>query len=179
MRRPMVQDAPCLSILSMAWAGNDRIAIECHINPSLSEYVETEIATGRQRRDLLGIYFTPAPDGSHVAHCGWIIHFAPPYAQSDYLQIDDLTIYPLPPGGPNTLPLEPRLEQIGRSKGLDEATVAESLAEKDAGGVVRTTGPHRHPARRGTPQPRSRGQFHDAISASAGDVTYVPIAAAW
>ena len=30
------------------------IAAECHINPSLSEYVETDLSTGQSIRDLLG-----------------------------------------------------------------------------------------------------------------------------
>ncbi len=88
----------CMSINRISWAGEDAIGAECHMNPSLSEYVETEIATGRVRRDLLGGNFTLSPDGKTVAHTGWIVHFAPPYAQSDYLQVEDTIIYPLPAG---------------------------------------------------------------------------------
>lgn len=33
-----------------------------------------------------------------MAHVGWIIHFAPPWAQSKYLQVGNTIIYPLPPG---------------------------------------------------------------------------------
>jgi hypothetical protein len=87
-------DSPCASILSFSWVSDTAIASECHINPSLSEYVVTEISTGRTRLDLLGYDFTPSPDGKLVAHVGWIVHFAPPYAQSNYLQIGDTTIYP-------------------------------------------------------------------------------------
>jgi hypothetical protein len=96
-------EQPCASILRIAWAGEEAIAAECHLNPSLSEYVETEISSGRRRQDLLGYWFTPSPDGTQVAHVGWIVHFAPPYAQSNYLQVGDTTIYPLPKGtGPVT-----------------------------------------------------------------------------
>ena len=95
--------SPCMSILAFTWAGENGIAVECHINPSLSEYFETEIATGQTTRDLLGYDFTPSPDGKRVAHVGWIPHFAPPFAQSNYLQLDHLTIYPLPEG---TQPVE-------------------------------------------------------------------------
>jgi len=93
----------CNSILSMAWTGESAITAECHINPSLSEYIEIDISTGRATRDLLGRRFTPSPDGKVVAHVGWIVHFAPPYAQSNYLQVDHTTIYPLPKG---TKPVE-------------------------------------------------------------------------
>ncbi len=89
---------PCASILSITWVGDNTVGAECHINPSLSEYIETNISTGQTTRDLLGYDFTPSPDGKHVAHVGWIVHFAPPYSQSNYLQVDHTTIYPLPKG---------------------------------------------------------------------------------
>ena len=41
---------------------------------------------------------TRSPNGKLVAHVGWLVHFAPPYAQSYYLQIEHTTIYPLPDG---------------------------------------------------------------------------------
>lgn len=100
---------PCASILSIEWASDNAIAAECHINPSLSEYIETDLTTGQIKRDLLGYDFARSPDGAHVAHVGWIIHFAPPFAQSNYLQIENTTIYPLPQ---NTKPVE--------QKGLEE-----------------------------------------------------------
>jgi hypothetical protein len=89
---------PCSSILSIAWVGDNRVAAECHINPSLSEYIETDLSTGQTVRDLSGYDFTVSPSDKRVAHVGWIPHFAPPYAQSNYLQIDSTTIYPLPKG---------------------------------------------------------------------------------
>ncbi len=89
---------PCGSINSVAWAGDKAVAADCHINPSLSEYVKTDLVTGKVTLDLLGYDFTPSPDGKHVAHVGWYPHFAPPPAQSNYLQVDQATIYPLPKG---------------------------------------------------------------------------------
>ena len=89
---------PCSSILSIAWVGDNAVAAICHINPSLSEYLETDLSTGQTVRDLSGYEFTVSPDGKEVAHVGWIPHFAPPYAQSNYLQVDHTTIYPLPKG---------------------------------------------------------------------------------
>ena len=99
-------EKPCSSITSITWASEDAIAAECHINPSLNEYIETSISTGQSTRDLLGYDFVLSPDGRLVAHVGWIVHFAPPYAQSNYLQIDHTKIYPLPKG------MRP-VEQIG------------------------------------------------------------------
>ncbi|MGA2273870.1 MAG: hypothetical protein ABSH00_09970 [Bryobacteraceae bacterium] len=83
---------------SIAWSSETAVAATCHINPSLEEYFEADTSTGKNIRDLLGYGFTLSPDGKLVAHVGWIIHFAPPYAQSDYLQIEHTTIYPLPEG---------------------------------------------------------------------------------
>jgi hypothetical protein len=88
----------CGSILYIWWTGRNAIAAECHINPSLSEYIETDLLTGQRMRDLFGYDFTRSPDGRMVAHAGWIPHFAPPFAKSNYLQIDNKTIYPLPKG---------------------------------------------------------------------------------
>jgi hypothetical protein len=89
---------PCMSILRIVWVSDNSIGAECHLTPSASEYVETDITTGKVLRDLNGLFFTPSPDGKHVAHIGPIPHFAPPYAQSYYLQVDGVTIYPLPRG---------------------------------------------------------------------------------
>jgi hypothetical protein len=101
-----ISENACGSIMSMEWTGEGTIAAECHINPSLNEYVETDISTGKVTRDLLGYGFTPSPDGKLVAHAGWIVHFGPQYAKSNYLQVDHATIYPLPEGtGP--------VEQVG------------------------------------------------------------------
>ncbi|HKV25542.1 MAG TPA: hypothetical protein VJN93_13190 [Candidatus Acidoferrum sp.] len=91
-------EEPCGSIDFIAWANEHAIASTCHVNPSLSEYIETDLPTGKTVRDLLGYDFTVSPDGKEVAHVGWIRHFAPPYAQSNYLQINRTTIYPLPKG---------------------------------------------------------------------------------
>ncbi len=74
------------------------MAVECHLNPSLSEYLEIDLPSGKTVHDFLGYGFSRSPDLKHVAHVGPIIHFAPPYAQSNYLLIDDTTIYPLPKG---------------------------------------------------------------------------------
>ena len=89
---------PCSSILSIAWVGDNVVSAVCHGNPSMSEYVEIDLSTGQTVRDLVGYNFTVSPSGKEVAHVGWIPHFAPPYAQSEYLQIDHTTIYPLPKG---------------------------------------------------------------------------------
>jgi len=89
---------PCASILSIQWTQPNGIAAECHVNPSLSEYIETDFSTGETIRDLLGYDFARSPDGKKIAHVGWIVHFAPPYAQSKYLQVENTTIYPLPKG---------------------------------------------------------------------------------
>ncbi len=98
--------AACASIVSIRWVGNDSIAAECHLTPSSSEYIETNLAAGQVTRDLFGGDFTPSPNRKQVAHVAGLVHSAPPYAQSNYLQLDTTTIYPLPEGtGPaETLP---------------------------------------------------------------------------
>ncbi|MBZ5626520.1 MAG: hypothetical protein LAQ69_48735 [Acidobacteriia bacterium] len=97
-RQAIPQAELCTSILSIAWTGQNTIASECHINPSLSEYIETDLSNGQNIRDLLGYDFARSPDGKNIAHAGWIVHFAPPYAHSNYLQVENTTVYPLPKG---------------------------------------------------------------------------------
>jgi hypothetical protein len=89
---------PCASILNIFWVWSGAIGVECHATPSTSEYVEVDLATGKNVRELVGLEFTPSPDAKWVAHVGPIIHFAPRYAQSYYLMIDNTTVYPLPKG---------------------------------------------------------------------------------
>lgn len=95
---------PCMSILSIAWISEGEIASDCHLNPSLSEYVVIDLKSGRTTRDLFGFSFTLSPDCKSVAHVGSMPHFSPPIAKSFYLQIENVLIYPLPAGkGPFAL----------------------------------------------------------------------------
>ena len=77
------------------------------------------ILTGQTVRDLVGYNFTVSSNGKEVADVGWVRHFAPPYAKSEYLQIDYTTIYPLPKG---MSPLEqkglPEPPKVVQQKGL-------------------------------------------------------------
>ncbi len=92
------EGVPCASILDVHWASEDIIGAECHGNPSLSYYYEVSITTGKALHEYLGYRFVRSPDLANVAHVGWIIHFAPPWVQSEYLQVGNTIIYPLPPG---------------------------------------------------------------------------------
>jgi hypothetical protein len=127
---PKSMGDPCASILSIQWVGEGAVGVECHINPSLSNYVETDIETGKTVRDLLGYDFTPSPDGKWIAHVGWIPHFSPPPAHSNYLQIDNTTIYPLPPGSGTVeqkgLDLPPK---VFRTIGLTTKGIHEFISE--------------------------------------------------
>jgi hypothetical protein len=91
-------DGPCGSILNVHWAGKDRIGAVCHGNPSMSYYFEVEIASAEVVNEYLGYGFVRSPDYSQVAHAGWIIHHAPPWVKSDYLQVGNTVLYPLPRG---------------------------------------------------------------------------------
>lgn len=121
---------PCSSILSIAWVGDNAVSAVCHGNPSMSEYVEIDLSTGRTVRDLVGYNFTVSPNGKEVAHVGWVPHFAPPYAKSEYLQIDHTTIYPLPKG---TSPVEekglPEPPKVVHQKGLLYQGIHEFMPE--------------------------------------------------
>ena len=94
---------PCASILDVQWAGENTIGAECHANPSLSYYYEVDATTGKVLREYRGYGFVRSPDLEKVAHVGWIIHFAPPWVKSQYLQVGNTILYPLPPG---TKPVE-------------------------------------------------------------------------
>ena len=121
---------PCSSILSIAWVGDNAVSVVCHGNPSMSEYVEIDLSTGQTVRDLVGYNFTVSPNGKEVAHVGWIPHFAPPYAKSEYLQIDHATIYPLPKG---MSPVEqkglPEPPEVVHQKGLLYQGIHEFMPE--------------------------------------------------
>lgn len=107
---------PCASILRISWASAERtIGVECHVNPSLSEYVEVDLSTGKKVRDLAGLGFTPSPFGDHIAYIRPIVHFAPPYAQSNYLMVDGMVVYPLPKGGKPQIPDEPPIDVVRHS----------------------------------------------------------------
>ena len=121
---------PCSSILSIAWVGDNAVSAVCHGNPSMSEYVEIDLSTGQTVRGLVGYDFTVSPNGKEVAYVGWIPHFAPPYAKSEYLQIDHTTIYPLPKG---TSPVEekglPEPPKVVRQEGLLYQGIHEFMPE--------------------------------------------------
>lgn len=97
-------EGPCGSILNVQWAGENLIGAECHGNPSLSYYYEVNATTGKVLHEYLGYGFVRSPDLVKVAHVGWIIHFAPPWVKSQYLQVGSTILYPLPSG---IRPLEP------------------------------------------------------------------------
>src|SRR5436309_11355462 len=43
---------PCSNILSIAWLGNNAVAPISHLNPSESEYIETDLSTNQTVRHL-------------------------------------------------------------------------------------------------------------------------------
>jgi SAM-dependent methyltransferase len=88
--------ADCASVLRQTRVAPNTIAVECHVNPSLNRYVELAASTGKITRELLGYGFTRSPDGARIAYAGRIPHFAPPYAKSNYLEVDQAVIYPRP-----------------------------------------------------------------------------------
>lgn len=128
IRRFQIRDreGPCMSILGVEWASENAIAAECHGNPSMSSYYEVDAASGKVLRQYLGYGFVRSPDSAKVAHVGAIPHFAPPWQQSEYLQVGDTILYPLPPGTKpvKQTPLEGAPEVVTR-KGLVYAGVHE------------------------------------------------------
>ena len=100
--RPIGEDdpapEPCGSSLDIFWLTQTSISALCHDNPSLSEYIETDLISGKTVRYLRGLDFTPSPDRKYIAHVGPIVHFAAPIFQSYYLYFDKTVVYPLPRG---------------------------------------------------------------------------------
>src|SRR4029077_7043040 len=92
-------DETCGSILHISWVrGDSTIGVECHATPSASLNIEFDLAARKNVRDLAGLDFTPSPNGRFVAHVGPFPHFAPPSAQSYFLFLDNVIVYPLPKG---------------------------------------------------------------------------------
>lgn len=86
---------PLLSVLDVQWLGTQRIGIECSVSPSTNEYLIADVSTGKITARYFGFSFQPSPDGKWLAHVGWMPHFSPPQAQSYYLQLNDLSVYPM------------------------------------------------------------------------------------
>jgi hypothetical protein len=128
VRRFAIQtdQGPCGSILNVQWAGENVIGAECHVNPSLGYYYEVDATTGKVMHEYLGYGFVRSPDLAKVAHVGWIIHFAPAWVKSQYLQVGNTILYPLPPGMKpvDQKPLEMAPEVV-TAKGLVYAGVHE------------------------------------------------------
>jgi hypothetical protein len=82
----------------LRWRSARAVEMRSHVNPSLDTFIEVDLSAGKITKNLMGFDFTRSPNGKLVAHVGWIIHFAPPFEQSYYLQVDRTTIYPLVAG---------------------------------------------------------------------------------
>lgn len=85
------------AVMGIHWLGNDRIGIDTHVDSSVGQYLVVSVTTGEELASHFGNRFQPSPDSKHIAHAGSVPHFAPPFAQSAYLMIDDTVIYPHPP----------------------------------------------------------------------------------
>jgi len=59
---------PCMSILNIIWVSDNSLGAECHSTPSSSEYIETDITTGKVVRELSGLFFTPSRWQAHRQH---------------------------------------------------------------------------------------------------------------
>ncbi len=96
------------AVMQIEWLGNDRIGIDTHINPSAREHRVVSVATGGELASYMGCGLRPSPDSKHIAHGGWIPHFAPAFAKSNYLLVDGVIVYPPNPGKePNVRPPDP------------------------------------------------------------------------
>lgn len=98
VRSPDAPHEVCASVSRVAWGQAGRIWAECHVNPSFGEFVELDGKTGAPLRSVHGLWFALGPNGEAVAHIAWFAHFAPPWAQSQSISINDHVVYPLPAG---------------------------------------------------------------------------------
>lgn len=105
-------DRDCMSVTSHEWLSDDRIGIECHINPSLGKYLAIEIESGETVHSYTGFWFTWSPDRKTLAHVGFMVHFAPAFAHNYRLEFDDTTAYP--PDGNETAQPDPRDARLYR-----------------------------------------------------------------
>lgn len=103
------------SVQRIEWLGNDRIGIDTHMNPSAGQYRVMDVKTGKELASYFGSGFHPSPDSRLIAHAGWVPHFSPPYARSDYLVIDNAVAYPPNAGKePNVRSPEPADQLLHR-----------------------------------------------------------------
>ena len=76
------------------WIDNNRLGVDCHVNPSTSQYIVMSAKDGRAIADYLGINFCWSPDRKLLAHVGILVHFSYPKDQSWTLEFNNTHIYP-------------------------------------------------------------------------------------
>ena len=83
---------------SLSWISDSTLSLECSVKPWLAEYYQIDTATEQAKLHLYGNEFVLSPDSLNIGHKGGVDRTAPPWLQSDYLQIGRTTIYPLTDG---------------------------------------------------------------------------------
>jgi len=91
--RPLAHNGYCNSIISIDWIDDRRIGIECHCNPSMSQYLDVDSSTGKTTNEYFGYRFSWSPDHKTLAHVGQMMHFAD-WPHSEYIQFNNRNIYP-------------------------------------------------------------------------------------
>lgn len=91
LKDPLV--AGTSSIEEFKWIDNKRLAMSCHINPSLCSYTVFDV-NGRTLNSYLGYNFYWSHDNKILAHNGQMIHFSE-WPHSEYIEFNDRTVYPL------------------------------------------------------------------------------------
>jgi len=93
-RRIMLDDPlpGCNAITSTKWVDENRLGVECHINPSNGGYIVLDAGAGKVLDTFVGSNFAWSPDGKHMANNGSVGHFG---EHSDSLEIDGKQVFPL------------------------------------------------------------------------------------
>jgi len=92
---PIPADSAVNAIVQLGWRDDDHVFVEGHVNPSTTQYLEWEVATGRLITQKAGSWFAVSPDGRFVAQRAHVPHGAPPPYDSAMLVINDEVVYPV------------------------------------------------------------------------------------
>lgn len=65
------------AVMEMGWLDETRVWFEGHINPSVSRYYVWDVARDSVSEPVFGTWFTPSPDGKHLAYLEHLPHGSP------------------------------------------------------------------------------------------------------
>lgn len=80
------------AVIDIGWMDNHTLGVECHVNPSTSQFFVCDITSEKVIKTYFGSLFTVSPDGKHILYKENQPHFTNKF-KPDRLCIDDQVVY--------------------------------------------------------------------------------------